>query len=120
MAHFMEHSDTGKQVRLTVFENEPLARLAAQRLQQEDIRCVVRSLGMGPGGLGVATYLPHALFVNSTDEMIAREVLGLAPAEIAEREKHSSQPDTGRFALTVLVLMVMGAAVLFGLIELMS
>ena len=94
--------------------------MAAQRLKQEDIRCVVRSLGMGPGGWGVATYLPHALYVNSTDEMVAREVLGLAPEEIAERERHPIQPAPDRSGLPVLVLLIMGAAVLFGVFKLVS
>ena len=74
-----------RQVRLTVFGNEALARLAEQRLSQERIPCVVRSLGAGPGGWGVATNLPHALYVLAEEEMLARQLLDIAPAEIAER-----------------------------------
>ena len=82
----MQQPNSKIQVRLTVCDNEPLARLAEQRLQQEHIACVVSSLGPGPGGWGVATFLPHAIYVKATDEMHARQVLGVTPAEIEERE----------------------------------
>ena len=75
-----------KQVRLTIFDNEPLARLAEQRLQQEGIPCLVRSLQGGPGLWGSAYNLPHGLYVYQSDEMRAREVLDLTPLEIVERE----------------------------------
>ncbi len=88
----MDYRSGTRQVQLVVYDNEPLARLAQQRLQQEDIPCVVRSLGVGPGGWGVATYLPHGLYVEASDEAKSREVLELSPAEIAERESTSSGP----------------------------
>jgi hypothetical protein len=75
-----------KQVRLTTFNNEPLARLAEQRLQQEGIPCLVRSLQGGPGLWGSAYNLPHSLYVYQSDEMRAREVLDLTPLEIIERD----------------------------------
>ena len=68
-----------KQVRLTVFDNEPMARLAEQRLRQAGIRCVIRSLRGGPGLWGSAYNLPHDLCVYESDQMPAREVLDLGP-----------------------------------------
>ena len=108
-----------RQVRLTIFENEPLARLAEQRLNQESIPCLVRCLGAGAGGLGVATNLPHAIYVNSDDEMGARLVLELVPAEIAEREGQPSRPRYRLSVMVVVVLIVTAAALLFGVAELL-
>ena len=107
----------GKQIKLIVLDNEPLARLAEQRLQQEDIRCVVRALGAGPGGWGVATNLPHAIFVKSHDEMRARQVLDLAPAEIAERDSDQTQPAYRLPVAIVVLLIITAAALLFGTVE---
>jgi hypothetical protein len=42
-----------KQVRLTVFDNEPMARLAEQRLRQAGVLCYTRSLGGGTRRLGL-------------------------------------------------------------------
>ena len=83
----MPRRSTEKQVQLTVFNNEPLARLAEQRLRQERIPCVVRSLQGGPGLWGSAFNLPHGLYVYQSDEMRAREVLDLTPLEVIERER---------------------------------
>ncbi len=82
----MSRSDRGKQVSLAVFDNEPTARMAEQRLQANGIRCLVRSLQGGPGLWGSAYNLPHDLLVYEQDEMEAREVLDLVPLEITERE----------------------------------
>ena len=82
----MSGSDRGKQISLTVFYNEPTARLAEQRLQANDIPCLVRSLQGGPGLWGSAYNLPHDLLVYEQDEMEAREILDLVPLEITERE----------------------------------
>ena len=105
-------------VKLTVVPNEPLARLAEQRLGQEGIRCMVRSLGVGPGGWGTAMELPHALYVKASDEMMARQVLDLSPQEIAEREDPPlpSRRSMPGFSLTVL-LVVAAAVLIFGLVE---
>ena len=107
-----------KQVRLIVYDNEPMARLAEQRLLEQSIPCMIRSLGAGPGGWGVATNLPHGLYVKASDEMLAREVLGFEPAEIAEREEPAPQAPY-RFPYIVAVfLIITAAALLFGVIEL--
>ena len=66
-----------KQIQLTVFDNEPEARMAEQRLFQEGIPCITKSLGGGPGLWGTAYNLPHGVYVYEEDAMQARELLGL-------------------------------------------
>jgi hypothetical protein len=95
----------GKQVRLTIFDNEPLARLAEQRLQQEGIPCMVRSLQGGPGVWGSTFNLPHGLYVYQSDEMRARDVLDLPPQEIIERE--GTQATTGHPAKLWLIVVIL-------------
>lgn len=75
-----------KQVRLTVLDNEPMSRLAEQRLRQAGIPCYISPLGVGPGGWGSAYNLPHALYVHHADVTRARELLELVPGEMAPRE----------------------------------
>lgn len=82
----------GKQVRLTGFDNEPLARLAEQRLRQAGIPCFIRSLRGGPGLWGSAYNLPHDLYVYDSDEMQARDVLDLEPLEVTERRSGTIGP----------------------------
>ena len=76
-----------KQVSLRVFDNEPTARMAEQRLKLEGIPCLIRSLRGGPGLWGSAYNLPHDLLVYEGDEMRAQEVLEYVPQEIPERER---------------------------------
>ncbi len=76
----------GKQVSLKVYDNEPTARMAEQRLNLEGIQCLVRCLRGGPGLWGTAYNLPHDLLVYESDEMQAREILEIPPQEIIERE----------------------------------
>ena len=116
----MGQSRGRKQVRLVVYENEPLARLAEQRLKGESIPCVVRSLGVGPGGWGVATNLPHAVYVKATDEMGARQVLNLAPGEIAERDGAPTSKGQPLPVTIVVILMIAAAALIFGMVELLA
>ncbi len=82
-----------KQVRLTGFDNEPMARLAEQRLRQSGIPCFIRSLRGGPGLWGSSYNLPHDLYVYETDRDRAREVLELERAELDTGE---GLPDQGR------------------------
>ena len=89
-----------KQVRLAVFGNEPLARLAEQRLRQVGIRCITRCLRGGPGLWGSAYNLPHDLYVYESDEMRARDVLGPTSLELADREAQDpSQRSSPNFRL---------------------
>ncbi|MBM3942220.1 MAG: hypothetical protein FJ316_04725 [SAR202 cluster bacterium] len=71
---------------LAVLENEAVARLAEQRLREAGIPCYTRSLMGGPGVWGSAFQLPHALYVYPRDSLNARELLGLPPLELEERE----------------------------------
>ena len=114
----MDPSRNKAQIKLTVFENEPLARLAEQRLQQESIPCLVRCLDAGAGGWGVANNLPHAIYVKAGDQMRAHQVLDLLPAEIGEMEWQSSRPTYRPSIKPVAVLIIMSAALLFGVVEL--
>ncbi len=115
----MDGSRKRPQVRVTVFENEPLALLAQQRLSQEGILCVVRSLGAGPGGWGVATNLPHAIYVKATDEMRARQILDLTPREIAEREGVPPQPAYPLPVMVVAFSIITAGALILGILELL-
>ena len=104
-----------KQVPLTVFNSEPLAKLAEQRLRQEGIPCFTRSLHGGPGLWGSAyPNLPHALYVHEADEMRARETLDLPPLELAERERQSSVTGPKR-DLWLMVVAIAGVALLLGI-----
>ena len=78
-----------KQVRLRVYDNEPTARMAEQRLQLEGIPCLVRSLRGGPGLWGTAYNLPHDLLVYEGDEARARDILKIVPREEREGEQLS-------------------------------
>ena len=111
-----------KQVSLTVFENEPTARMAEQRLQQEGIPCVVRSLRGGPGLWGSTYNIPHDLLVNEEDEMRARDILDVPPQEIAERgwaasgpsEKPQSMPFWMLTLIMIVIVTVLAMAVVVG------
>jgi hypothetical protein len=109
----MESWAVERQVRVAVFEGEPLARLAAQRLQEAGVPCVVHSIGVGPGGWGMAANLPYAVSVLPADQRRAREVLELPPAEIPEREGVPQRRPT-RMAL---VLLLIAAAVLLSVAD---
>ena len=95
---------------MTVFDNEPMARMAEQRLRQVGISCVTRSLRGGPGLWGSAYNLPHDLLVSESDETSARELLGLPPPDLAEREARGSPQRTSHN-----VWVVLAGAVLVGL-----
>ena len=113
----MDGPQRRKQVKLTVFENEPLARLAEQRLWNENIPCVVRSLGVGAGGWGVATNLPHAIYVKDADHIRACDVLELAPAEIVEREDIFPVASSRPSGTLVILIMIAAAVLIFGVAE---
>ena len=101
-----------KTVTLEVYSSEPLARMAAGRLELEGIQCMVRSVGVGLGGWGVAANLPHALDTWDDDAVLAREILELMPAEIDERMQETAGAPT-RFPMIVLaVLGIVTAAII--------
>ena len=78
-----------KQVSLRVYDNEPTARMAEQRLQLEGIPCLVRSLGGGPGLWGTAYNLPHDLLVYEGDESRAWDILKIVSREERKGEQRS-------------------------------
>ena len=79
---------------------------------------MVRSLGAGPGGWGAVTNLPHAIYVTTTDEMRARQVLDLSPAEIEERDGQQSYSRFHPSTMIIALLIIAMAALLFGTVEL--
>ena len=108
-----------KQVHLTGFDNEPMARLAEQRLWEQGIPCLARSLRGGPGLWGSTFNLPHEILVFEDDVMKARDLLELPPLEIAERqlgETGAAKPGLDRqllitgaviaFVVVVLILLI--------------
>ncbi|MDP6549169.1 MAG: hypothetical protein QF659_03735 [Dehalococcoidia bacterium] len=103
-----------KQVSLTVFDNEPMARLAEQRLQQAGIRCIIRSLRGGPGVWGSAYNLPHDVCVYEADQLQAREVLDLGPQEMGERDRHGAAGS--RPALWLVAAGIIIAALVLGIV----
>ena len=112
MADPDEIGRNGKTVTLEVYSSEPLARMAAQRLEQEGILCMVRAVGVGPGGWGVAANIPHALDTWEDDAVLAREVLELLPQELNERLQETAGAPA-RFPLIVLaVLGIVAAAII--------
>lgn len=102
----------GGQERLVVYDNEPLARLAEARLREAGLPCVVKSLGVGPGGWGVASSLPHAVYVDREDLERAREVLGL---EEAPRPGEGEPRPGGSGTLITLLSLLLALAVLLAL-----
>lgn len=73
-----------RQVSLRVFNNEPTARMAEQRLQMAGIPCLIRSLRGGAGLWGTTYNLPHDLLVYEEDQVWASEVLGIVLREQGE------------------------------------
>ena len=98
----------GKQVLLHVYDNEPVARMAEQRLHSEGVPALVRSLHGGPGLWGSAFNLPHGLYVFQNDGDKAREILGLGPGDSEE----AGPPSAKRFPLGILLFVIGMAAAL--------
>ena len=107
----MSRLSESKQVSLKVFDNEPTARMAEQRLNQDGIPCLVRCLRGGPGLWGTAFNLPHDLLVFEGDELQARDILEIPPQEISEREHEQDVSPSSSFmpqwmvTLTIFVLV---------------
>ncbi len=109
-----------RQVRLTGFNNEPLARLAEQRLKQMGIPCYIRCLRGGPGLWGSAYNLPHDLFVYESDEAQAREVLELAPREPLASEEQVHRQESAPNLWLVLAGVVLAVAFLLVMVSVFS
>ena len=106
------NQNSRKQVRLTVYDNEPMARMAEQRLWQSGIPCVIRSLRGGPGLWGSAYNLPHDLCVYENDEARARRILGLPQPLEGEMD---ASANGGRQWLW-LVLVIAAIVLLLGIV----
>ena len=104
MSEHVELNRNDKTVTLEVYSSEPLARMAAGRLELEGIRCMVRAVGIGPGGWGVAANVPHALDAWEGDAVLAREILELMPAEIEDCMRETVGART-RFPMVVLAVL---------------
>ncbi len=98
-----------KTVTLEVYSSEPLARMAAGKLDLEGIQCMVRPVGVGPGGWGVAANIPHALDTWESDAVLAREILELMPAEISEL-LYTTETPPSRFPVMILAVLAIVAA----------
>ena len=98
-----------EQVRLTGFDNEPLARLAEQRLFQAGIPCFIRSLRGGPGLWESPYNLPHDLYVYESDETLARELLELTSERLAKEETFIEPPSfkSSSWAITAGIMLAM-------------
>jgi hypothetical protein len=101
---------TEKQVRLTIFENEPVARMAEQRLDLEGIPSMIRPLQGGPGLWGSAYNLPHGLYVFQSDAIWANDVLELPPSEIVELAEGDASSGASRFSNGGLIVFGIGIA----------
>jgi len=106
----LQSQRAGKQVRLTIFENEPVARMAEQRLQLEGIPSMIRPLQGGPGLWGSAYNLPHGLYVFQSDAIWAKDVLELPPSEIVERAEGDASSGASRFSNIGLIVIGTGIA----------
>jgi len=105
-----------KPVWLIGFNNEPMARLAEQRLRQMGIPCFVRSLHGGPGLWGSAYNLPHDLLVYESDATQARDVLDLEPQLVSDWDRPDHQQPSASnlwpvLAGAALIMMVLLAVV---------
>ena len=94
---------------VATYNNEPLARLAAQRLQGAHINCIVQPIGAGPGGWGLATNNPHALFVHPSDKKRTRLLLNLPSHGVSELNVKTS----GTRAIFILIIIAATATLIF-------
>ncbi len=114
-----------KQIRVAVFDNEPMARLAVQRLQGAGIPALTRCLRGGPGLWGSAYNLPHDVVVYESDEEGARDLLDLGPSENAQAEslgpgEQAGQPASDSNLGIILVGAVLGVLFLVVMISVFS
>ena len=109
----MDYPDQEEQVMVAVYDGEPLARMAAQRLQEEQIDCMVQAVGVGPGGWGMAANLPYALYVHGADEARTRELLELPPRAMAGPGSGATA-SAGRAMVVLLFIAAVAAVLILG------
>ena len=99
-----------------MFDNEPMARLAEQRLRQVGIPCVTRSLRGGPGLWGSSYNLPHDLYVFEDDQARARQLLNLEESPEEESEGQPRQRSVGFWLALAVIVAVLVAGIVIPLI----
>ena len=108
-----------EQVRIATFDGEPMARLWEQRLRDEGIPCIVKSLGAGYGAWGGNAFLPHALYVLSGDRERAAAMLDEAdlPMDTLDPETADDERDQakGNRLLLLVAVAVLAAALLIAI-----
>ena len=109
-----------KQIRVAVFNNEPLARLAVQRLQEMGIPALTRCLRGGPGLWGSAYNLPHDVVVYESDEGQARDLLDPGTSESLGPEEQAGQPSSKSNLGLILVGAVLGVLFLVVMVSVFS
>ena len=60
---------------LEVFDNEMEARMCASILEEEGIHALVKPLGMGYGGIGSNSFVPHGVYVLTEHIQNARAII---------------------------------------------
>ena len=113
----MDRQDDQERVRLDVYQGEPLARLAVQRLRDQGIPCMVQPLGVGPGGWGMAANLPYAVYVLADDEARARELLELPEEEGRDPDDQAQVQRRGWSAGVMVILLLVAVAVLVSAVD---
>ena len=102
--------DNYKQVRIAIFNSEPLAKLAEQQLYESGVPCLVKSLNGGPGLWGSAYNLPHGLYVYERDASKALDILQLDSID----DGYSARGSGKSVSAVLILLMIFLALVIIG------
>jgi len=106
-----------KQVRLAVFDSEPMARLAEQRLWESGIPSLTRSLRGGPGIWGSAYNLPHDLYVYEADQELARQILELPEAVEGEEQETPARSNWGLWLAVAIITLTLALGIIVPMIS---
>ncbi len=96
--------DNYKQVRIAIFNSEPLAKLAEQQLYDSGVPCLLKSLNGGPGLWGSAYNLPHGVYVYERDTAKALDILQLDSIDDGYSDRGSGKSISGIWILLMVVL----------------
>ena len=102
--------DNYKQVRIAIFNSEPLAKLAEQQLYDSGVPCLIKSLNGGPGLWGSAYNLPHGIYVYERDTSKALDILQLDSIDDPYSDRDSGKP----VSTLLILLMIVVALVIIG------
>ena len=106
-----------KQVRLAVFDSEPMARLAEQRLLESGIPSLTRSLRGGPGIWGSAYNLPDDLYVYEADQELARQVLELPDAPEGEEQEMPARANWCLWLAVAIITLTLAIGIIVPLVS---